>query len=96
MNIPSDHEEDAAELVYRRAGDETPAEGVVGAVSELTGTPPETMDPLFDAIDPGALNTLCGRDPRTQKRTPRSVSFQFHGCAVAVYGDGRIEVSRLQ
>ena len=96
MDVPSDHSGDDAELVYRREGEETAAEGVLAAVGELTGTDPAVMDPLYDAIDPEALNALYARGPDREQAVPQQVSFQFNGCAVVVYGDGRIAVSRLQ
>lgn len=85
-----------AGLVYRRGNDETPAEGVVTAVSELTGTDPTDMEPLFKVVDPGALNALCRHESRGDQAIPRCVSFQFNDCAVTVYAEDRTAVSRIQ
>ncbi|WP_336326674.1 HalOD1 output domain-containing protein [Halovenus sp. HT40] len=79
--------------VYIRGESETAAESVVRAVSKLTGADPEAMDPLYDVVDPDALNTLCDPDLGDEGSSPR-VSFQFSSCKVVVYGDGRTIVSR--
>ena len=95
MKVPSDHGGDGAELVYRQTGDETVAEWVLAAVSELTETDPMDLEPLFDVVDPEALNELYAPDRGTEQSVPRQAMFQFSGCVVVVYGDGRIAVSRL-
>lgn len=81
--------------VYVRKADEPTAESVVRAVSELTGTDPDAMDPLYDVVDPDALNALCDPDAGAEGASPR-VSFRFSGCTVVVYGDGRTIVSRAR
>lgn len=85
--------EDSKKHVYVLRTDETCAESVIKAVSRLAGEDAEAMDPLFDVVDPDALNTLCDGDP-SDERAPRRVSFRFNGCDVVVYGDGRTVVSR--
>mgnify|MGYP006286281055 FL=1 len=81
--------------MYIRGENETAAESVVRAVSELTGTDPEAMDPLYDVVDPDALNALCEPETSGEGASPR-VSFQFGGCTVVVYGEGRTVVSRAR
>lgn len=81
-------------LVYRRTEDESAAESVVAAVSNLTGMDPGTMQPLSEVLDPDALNTLCTHEPEDEQQTARRVKFRFHGCDVIVYGDGRTLVSQ--
>lgn len=63
---------------------------VVTAVSQVTGDDPTEIDPLYEVIDPDALDRLVdslGDDADGQ------VTFTLNGCAVTVTGDGAIAVS---
>ena len=66
---------------------------VVSVVSAVTGTAMDEMDPLFDAVDPDALNDILapigGRHLRAEGGC---VAFTFDGCDVSIYWDGEIVV----
>lgn len=66
---------------------------VVTVVSAVTGTAANEMDPLFDAVDPDALNEIFapigGRKVRAEGGC---VAFTLEGCDVSVYWDGEIVV----
>lgn len=59
---------------------------VVEAVASATNARAETMPPLFDVIDPEALDRLF-----TQTRTG-TVAFRYCGVVVSVRADGRISI----
>lgn len=57
---------------------------VVAAVGSLLDVPPDELDPMFDSLDPEALDSLCRADPDARLR----VGFVYHGCSVAIRCDG--------
>lgn len=69
--------------------DTSPAMCVVEAVAEATETDLEDLKPLYDAIDPDALNQLIG-SPR--QFTEGRIQFRYAGCDVTVDADGSIAV----
>lgn len=80
-------------VAYERDVDETTAEAVVAAVSSATGTPTTEMDPIYDRVDPDALDALFrhvdGKDPG---RADRHVVFHYESRRVRVNADGRVLV----
>lgn len=64
----------------------TPAERVVERVSEAAGIDPLTLPPLYDAIEPDALDALIG------SMVQGSISFEYAGHQVAVDSHGTITV----
>jgi len=86
------HRGDPETHVTRWTETETPVASVVEAVAAVTGTPPASLSPLYDAIDPDALNRLVAPGRGTPSTDSR-VSFRFEGCMVTVHGDGRTVVS---
>lgn len=67
------------------------------AVTEMVSTVTETaqtdLTPLFDAIDPDALDALCA--PRVRNRTRPVVRFGYEGFDVTVHGDEWIELHEV-
>jgi hypothetical protein len=85
---------DTDTITYRTTDDEPSSESVLGAVADVTGTDPTDMDPLYDVINPDALDELFGRSIDRDQQSPLDyVLFHFEGCAVAVHADRRIEVT---
>lgn len=70
------------------------SEGVASVVSEATATPPEDLTPLFNAIDPDALNQLFPDASNREQTGERRIIFPFEGCWVIIPGDGRITALR--
>lgn len=62
---------------------------VVSAVAAVTGEEPTAIEPLFEVVDPDALDQLVA-SVRGDERV--SVSFLFEGCGVTIRGDGEIEL----
>ena len=66
--------------------DATASEAVVATVAERAGTDPVALPPLYDTIDPDALDAIF-RDGR-----PGRVSFGYAGYEVTVCGRDQITV----
>jgi len=81
----------AVTVTVDRQSGETPTEGVVEAVSRATDADPTILDPLFERVDPDALDRLFDSGPDESGRTPSGrVAFRFAGCEVVVHDDGRV------
>jgi len=81
-------------VTYSRERGERPSESVIRAVSAATGKDPMSMRPLSRVIDPDALDQLFTPRERVGPDAPEScVTFQYVGCTVIVWADGRIVVS---
>lgn len=88
---PAAAESDA--VTYERDPDEPPSRSVIRAVASVNGTDPMEMQPLYDAIDPDALDRVFESAPdRPRPLTDGLVSFRFSDCHVTVYADGRTVV----
>lgn len=72
--------------------DERPTEAVVAAVAEFAGSAPERLDPLYDAVEPDALDAFFDHAGRTD--VPQRLTFAYAGFEVTVEGDGTLLVSR--
>lgn len=86
---------------YRIPEDETPSEAVIRAVSTFAGrgllaspdgTEIEPLDPLYDTIDPDALDALFSTAARDVAGT---VEFAYCGYEVTVDRAGTVTVSEL-
>jgi len=63
---------------------------VVEMVATVTERPATSLPPLYDAVDPAALDALCAPE-RPAGRDVR-VSFSYEGFAVTVHRSGRVEL----
>lgn len=75
------------------AQDESASEAVVAAVAQHTGTDPISLEPLYTAVDPDALDALFGFGRPGVDRSSTRVTFTYCGCEVTVSGDGTVRVS---
>lgn len=74
---------------WERDTENTPVYAAVSAVAEVDGTDPVELPPLYDAIDPEALNALF----TSQSHAPvERLSFQYAGYEVVVRGNGTVLV----
>lgn len=62
---------------------------VVKAVSAVTGDAPATIDPLYEVVDPDALDELLASFRGDERAI---ITFFFHGYRVTVDGTGEIDV----
>ena len=84
----------ASAVVERVTRNQTVSETVVSTVAEFIGSEPTSIDPLYDTVDPDALNALFDGDRVISDCTPSSVAFTYCGCDVVVAADGVVQVSR--
>ena len=68
---------------------------VVGTVAAVTGTDPESLRPLYDVVDPDALDRLFASvSGATDRKNGRGrVTFRYEGLSIRVFEDGRIAVT---
>jgi hypothetical protein len=78
------------QILYRTdhdwEGDQSLSMTVIDAVSDVSGTDPTDLPPLYDSINPEALDNLF-----TSERVG-SVSFEFAGMPVSVHATGEVLV----
>ena len=72
---------------------ETPSLEVIERVASLEGTDPLALPPLYDAIDPEALNSLVRPSGSDGARTEATVRFTYCGYDVRVSADGEVGLS---
>lgn len=66
---------------------------VISAVAAARGADPLDLDPLYEAIDPDALDSLYRRGGRERENTPERLEFTYSGCGVVVAEDGSVTVT---
>lgn len=82
-----------AESTYQCETGEAASEAVVNLVAALHDDDPTTMQPpLYEAVDPDALDALFVDAAGRWTRPSGRVEFSFCGYLVEVRGDGRITV----
>ena len=65
----------------------SPSDAVVRAISVLTDTEPTTLEPLYETVDPEALDTLIRNGDASTELTIRYLEYR-----VVVRGDETVEV----
>lgn len=96
MSLESD---DAQFEVVERAGggisaDTDVSTTVVTAVARASGTDPTELPPLYEHVDPEALNALVTHNFNRPGHVDLTVTFTFNGYDVVVSDDGEVVVSR--
>lgn len=66
---------------------ETVSERVVRSVADNTNTDPLELPPLFDTVDPDALDALV------RSLSDGELTFTYAGCAVTVDSTGAVELA---
>lgn len=61
----------------------------------VIGTEPKRQLPLYDSIEPDALDSLLRHAARGGHRSDISLCFEFAGHLVTVYGTGELVVKPL-
>lgn len=67
----------------------TPSFAVVAVVSNITGIDPLELDPLYESIEPDALNALFTADISSAIR----LTFQYSGYEITVGNDDVVELA---
>ncbi|AZQ14167.1 HalOD1 output domain-containing protein [Halorubrum sp. PV6] len=71
----------------------TLSQKVLERVAELEDAAPhELEEPLFEAVDPDALDQVFRTQPNGPRRAEGRVRFSYHGYEVVAYADGRVSV----
>ncbi|VTT88150.1 hypothetical protein DM2_1484 [Halorubrum sp. DM2] len=70
----------------------SPSDAVVDAVSDAVDGGPTSFGPLYDRIDPDALNALFRSDAGDRTADGIRVSFSLAGRVVVVHGTGAVVV----
>ena len=73
-------------------GNVAPSQAVVERVAGCEGVDHTELVPLFDAIDPDALDRLVERS-QGKTSVPR-ITFIYHGYEVTVTGDGVVHLAK--
>ena len=73
--------------------DDSPSEAVVTTVAALDGVPPTELAPLYDAVEPDALDALFDHAERQDRPGDQRLCFAYAGYDVTVCGDGTVSVS---
>lgn len=66
---------------------------VVQAVADRSGVPPEELPPLFEAIEPDALDKLFQPVAADVLRRGGTVEFEYAGCRVRISLHRRIDIT---
>lgn len=72
------------------------SEIVVSAVAELTNSDPVSITPLFDVVDPDALNAFFTVNQSGFNQSPDRVSFTYCDCDVVISAEGTVRISRSE
>lgn len=72
-----------------------PSKRVVETVATALDGSPARIDPLYDAIDPDALDALFVRPRTAAPSTVTRLTFEYSGFSVTVTGDGTVAVVPL-
>lgn len=67
-------------------GERTMSMEVVRVVADATGRDETTMPPLYDYIDPDALDAV------TNRMSEGKIEFRYADCAITVTSDGTVRV----
>lgn len=87
------HEEDAIHKQYDWS-DTDPSMAVVKTVAVATNQEATTLRPLYEVIDPDALDALVGENG-VRTATEASISFIYEQCKITVNSSGDIIVWTL-
>lgn len=77
----------------RQSGDGNVSERVVTAVADARDVDSLELPPLFDVINPDALDQLFDHGLSDGTNGPGRVVFMFAGCEVEVHSDGEVTVT---
>jgi hypothetical protein len=69
-----------------------PSEAVVNAVAARSGTPPNDLSPLYDVVEPDALDSFVEHAHRVGEAGTHQVWFTYEGFDVGVRSDGEIRI----
>ncbi len=71
---------------------ERASEGVVSAVAALASTSPVELKPLYETVEPDALDSLVEHARRADNAGTHELWFVYEGYDVSVRSDGQIRI----
>ena len=86
------------EGVYRTSFDSAdvdPSLAVVDVLAAISDSEPATLEPLYNSIDPDALDQLFESHDAAARTSDFSVQFAHAGHEIALSSDGTVEVRPL-
>ncbi|WP_254766136.1 HalOD1 output domain-containing protein [Salinilacihabitans rarus] len=72
--------------------DERASVCVAVAAAAASGRPVDELGPLYDVVDPDALDALVAHTGRTDAPGEQLVAFPYEGFEVQLRGDGRLRL----
>jgi hypothetical protein len=69
-----------------------PSTAIVETIAEATGNNPTSLNPLYESVDPDALNALLRSVPSSTAGRDLRISLSVDGHGITIYGDGDIVV----
>lgn len=69
-----------------------PSTGVVEAIADAADRDATTLEPMYETIDPDALDQLVRSESERELDGNVAVSFEYAGYGVTVRGDGSVVV----
>ncbi|QSX00750.1 HalOD1 output domain-containing protein [Haloterrigena alkaliphila] len=80
--------------VYKVDLEQTPDQStsfmVIQSIAELTGQEPDELEPLWNHVDPEALNSVVARAEETA--TPCRLTFQYQGYTVEIVTNDELRI----
>lgn len=92
MSSPADRSPTLVRGRFDPAEPTEPMETVVDLLAHAEGVSPLSVTPLYESIDPDALNRLFGRGGRDRDVASLTVEFRADGRDVVVSGDGLVRI----
>lgn len=87
--------DDGARRVQFDWSETLPSTAVVNTVADVSNRDPTEVEPLYEYVDPDALDALITR-ARSDSPTITMVAFSLADYDVSVYADGEVAVSQLR
>ncbi|XVH31967.1 HalOD1 output domain-containing protein [Haloferacaceae archaeon DSL9] len=69
------------------------SETILSAVAASTGQSIFNLDPLYDVLDPEAVDSLLTPRPNGEARPHISLRFEYQSHIITVHGAGNVEIS---
>ena len=91
--ISYDSETDTYRLHHSWWRDKPLSTAVSMGVAAVTNTAPTEQDPLFESVDPDALDRLFDSSAESTEHCVGRATFRFNDCKVTVYSNGTIEIT---
>ncbi|WP_394352360.1 HalOD1 output domain-containing protein [Natronolimnobius sp. AArcel1] len=88
----ADSQDGTVVTTFDPTGTERASEAIVTAVAAVHDTDRKSLGPLYDAVDPDALNALVAHAHRVADAATHELWFVYEGLDIGVRTDGEIHV----